>query len=44
VDGVMGDREKKLSKKIIGALFCLEGFLTVGLVLGFAVYKFFHGG
>ena len=37
----MIDERKKLSQKIMGGLFCLEGILTIGLVFGIAIYHFF---
>ncbi|MFO1389357.1 hypothetical protein [Cellvibrio sp.] len=40
----MEDEKAKKSKNIMGFLFCLEGAVTVLMVVGFAIYKYLHQG
>ncbi len=35
---------KKLSQFIMSAIFCFEGVITFIAVVGFILYKYFHGG
>jgi len=38
----MIDKKKTIAQHILGALFCLEGILTLLIVISFAVYKYLY--